>query len=208
MQNKLIEEAFEEARVLFLDGAGEVFYSKPSRSMLKKLSRERYPNLKLDLITNGLLFNRRTYDEFDLSGRVQRIRVSMDAATEATYKIVRRGGDFARLLENLKFISELRSEGESYTLDFLFVVSAYNFRDMRKFVHLGKSFKADRIQFTAIRNLGHLTAEQFAQINIESPSHPNHDELLSILNYPEFDDLAVDLASISHFRRLHKTVGA
>ncbi len=208
VQNRLIEETFDGVRVLSIDGAGEVFYSKPSRNMLKKLTRKRFPNLKFHIITNGQLLNSHTFQEFDLQGRIQTLYVSMDAATESVYKIVRRGGDFARLLENLEFVKKLRSQGESFNLYLLFVVSAYNFRDMPEFVRLSKRFHATGVQFTAIRDFGHVSAEQFSDINIESPGHPEHAAFLEILKAKELHDPIVDLASISHFRKSHKAAGA
>lgn len=203
MQNKLLAEISKDVRILHMDGAGEVFYSKPSRNMLKKLTRERYPHLKFDLITNGLLFTRRAYEEFDLSGRLHRMRISIDAATEETYKIVRRGGSFPKLLSNLEFMRQLRTEeNQNFDLHFLFVVSAYNFREMPEFITMSKRFGVNKIRFTAVRNLGHLTEPQFEKINIENPQHPEHLEFMEVLQSPVFDDPTVDLASITQFRQM------
>ena len=201
MQNKLLAEVSKDVRVLFMDGAGDVFYSKPSRKMLKQITREQYPQLRFDLITNGLLFTRRAYEEFDLKDRLNCLRISIDAATEETYKIVRRGGIFSKLLSNLEFIRQLRTkENQNFELHLLFVVSAYNFREMPEFVRMSKRFDANRISFTAVRNLGHLTEPQFEKINIENPHHPDHLEFLEILKSPVFDEPTVDLASITQFR--------
>jgi tetratricopeptide (TPR) repeat protein len=210
MQNRLLAELSQDAQILRLDGAGEVFYSKPSRNMLKKLTRQDYPHLKFDLITNGTLFNRRTYDEFDLSGRIKRLRISIDAASKETYKIARRGGDFDKLLANLEFIYQLRTkENQNFSVNFLFVVSACNFHEMADFIRLGKKFNVTKIRFTAIRNLGHLTDAQFASMNIERESHPDHSKFVELLKAPEFDDPIVDLASVSRFRKPQQlSVGA
>jgi len=206
IQNKLLAEGFDDAHSVVLDGAGELLVSKPSRSLLKALGRERYPNLKFNLITNGQLFNRPCFEEFDLRGRISHLRLSVDAATEATYRVVRRGGDFSRLLLNLAFIDELRQqEGESFIFRLLFVVWARNFREMADFVRLGKGFHPDSIQFSLIRNLGHFSSTQFDEMNVADPGHPDHGEFVEMLKAPELDDPMVRLGGVSRFRPQRET---
>jgi len=88
-----------EARVIYLDGAGEALASKHSRGLLKSLTRAEYPNLKFQLISNGQLLDQRAWGEFDLLGRVDRVFLSMDGAREATYGATRRGGDVETVCE-------------------------------------------------------------------------------------------------------------
>jgi hypothetical protein len=127
--------------------------------------------------------------------------VSIDAATEATYRVVRRGGDFSRLLANLAFIDGLRQEeGEQFTLSLSFAVSAANFREMAEFVNLGQRFHA-RVIFTLFRNWGHLTASQFDAMNIAGQNHPLHPEFLRMLNAPELGDPMVDLCNLTGLRQ-------
>jgi wyosine [tRNA(Phe)-imidazoG37] synthetase (radical SAM superfamily) len=182
-----------------MNGTGEVFVSKPSRRLLKQLDREHFPKLRLNLISNGQLFNRRAFEEFDLKGRLCQVQISMDAATEATYKVVRRGGDFTRLLSNLSFLDGLRQqEGEQFSLDLLFVVSAANFRDMVEFVGLGRRLHAT-VRFSLVRNW-YMSGAEFEKINIANSDHPQHREFLQVLSAPEFDEPHVDLGSVSAFR--------
>ena len=196
----LLDQVLKDVCLLRMDGAGEVFVSKPSRRLLKQLTREAYPHLRLDLITNGNLFDRRTYEEFDLKGRIQFLEISMDAATEPTYKIVRRGGNFRRLMANLAFIRQIRQkENEHFRFHLRFVVSATNFREIPAFIRLAEEFGAIPC-FSIIRNMGHFQGNAFAALNIGSPAHPKHREFLEVMKAPELSDPVAALGDISRFR--------
>ena len=198
----LVLRAARDAETVYLNGAGEVFAGKHSRQVLKLLNREQFPRLKLLLISNGQLINERAFREFDLYGRVQWIQISMDAARAETYRAVRRGGDFHRLLSNLAFLDDLRSSrGEKFRLELSFVVSSRNFRDMPEFVQLGKRFHVDLVLFTIIRCWGHLNSAEFEELNIANPCHPQHQEFLRVLQSPELSDPIVDCGSVAPYRR-------
>jgi hypothetical protein len=125
----------------------------------------------------------------------------MDAAREETYRVVRRGGDFQRLLSNLAFLYDLRSlRAEKFRLGLRFVVSSMNFRDLPEFVQLGREFQADIIYLYMIRNWGHCSLPQFEELNIGHPSHPEHEDFRRILDSPELSDPIVDLGSVAPYR--------
>ena len=63
-----------------------------------------------------------------------RFWVSVDAARQDTYEVVRRGGSFDRLCRNLDFLGGLRAERRIDLLRLDFVVQALNFREMPEFV--------------------------------------------------------------------------
>ena len=199
---EFLEGVIEGASNLRLDGSGDVFASRHCRKLLqRRLTRDRYPNLRFSFMTNGLLFDRRTFDELDLRGRIHRVAVSVDAVREETYLLLQRGGDFRRLLANLEFIDGLRTrQGEDFALSLAFVVSAVNFREMPELVRLGKKFHADIIGFNFLRNQSGFAAEEFARLNIASPRHPEHGEFLKILADEELSDPRVGWGSLGHFR--------
>jgi wyosine [tRNA(Phe)-imidazoG37] synthetase (radical SAM superfamily) len=192
----------KDATALTLDGSGEVFASRHSRRILGLLTREQYPNLKFCISSNGQLFDRRAFETFDLKGRLSQVHISIDAARPETYKVVRRGGDFNRLLRNLEFLDEVRlHEGERFYLELRFVVSALNYREIPEFVTLARRFHADCVLFTVIRNWGSFSANEFEQINVASATNPLCKEFVEILNSPELLDPIVDMGSIQTYRR-------
>jgi len=195
-------EVARNAETVGLNGSGEVFASKHARHFLSRLRREQFPQLKFWFVSNGQLFNEKVFREFDLYGRIQWIQISMDAARPGTYRIVRRGGNFQRLLSNLAFLSSLKtSRGEKFRLEICFIVSSMNFRDMPEFVQLGKRFHVDSILFNLIRNWGHLSLTKFEELNVANPSHPEHQEFLRVMQSPELSDPIVDCGSVAPYRR-------
>lgn len=198
----LILRAAQDAEAVYLDGAGEALASKHCRYLLSLLKREQFPHLKLWLVSNGQLMNETAFREFDLSGRVEWIHISVDAARAETYRVVRRGGDFERVLTNLAFLDELRSvRGEKFKFEMGFVATSLNFRDIPEFVQLGKRFHADSVLFSVTRNFGHLSPAEFEKLNIAASSHPEHEEFLKVLDSPELDDPIADCGSVGPYRR-------
>ncbi|HZU30964.1 MAG TPA: SPASM domain-containing protein [Candidatus Angelobacter sp.] len=194
-----IADVVKHADRLFLNGSGDVFGSKHSRALLAHLKREQYPNLKFEIITNAQLFDERAYAELDLAGRIHALKISIDAARPETYKFVRRGGSFERLLENLAFLDGLRTAGrDQFRLELFFVVSTPNFREMPEFVHLAKRFHADMALFTLLRSIGSFTDEEVSEWSVFNPQHRLHADFLKVLEAPEMRDPIV-AGSLSQF---------
>jgi hypothetical protein len=196
-----LEGTLEGANTLRLSGSGDLFASRHCRQLLQqRLTRDKYPKLRLSIMTNGQLFDRRAFEELDLHGRICDINISVDAAREETYRALLRGGDFNRLLTNLEFIDSLRvQEGEHFGLGLVFVVSSVNFREMPEFVRLGKRFHADIVNFTFLRNqMGWPAAEEFHKLNIANPNHPEHGEFLEVLTDKELSDTCVAWGALGY----------
>lgn len=182
-------KALAQAKTLNFNNFGEVFASRHSRELLREINRHDYPNLKFELITNGQLFDRKQYDEFDLAGRLERVKVSVDAACADTYATVRRGGNFERLLANLTFLDGLRVSGQDvFQLELFFVVSALNYREMPAFVQLAKAFHANLVLFTAIKGSIGLSKAELESLSVCNPGHPQHEDYLRVLASPELSD--------------------
>jgi hypothetical protein len=195
-----ILEMAKGADFICMNGAGELFGSRHTRDLLQQFTREAYPRLKLHIKSNGLLFDRRAYEQFDLRGRIYHIAISIDAATAATYSIVRFPGDFERVLKNLRFLDDLRlNEGEKFKLDLCFVISGPNYREMPDFVKLARSIHANEVNFSRLSNWGSLTPEAFSKMNIADPVHPEHQGFLKVLEHPELRDPIVKLGSVLSF---------
>ena len=194
----------KRAERVSITGSGDPFGSIHFRRLIKRLTREEFPNLSIHLQTNGLLWDRRAWTDLDLAGRVGTAHISIDAAEEGTYSVLRRGGSFKRLLENLAFIKELRESGEIKYLMVSMVVQKLNFRQMPDFVRLGKNYAADEISFQMIRNWGTFSWEQFEDIYVGKTSHPDYPDLVGVLAMPELDWPGVDVGNV----RAHARAGA
>lgn len=198
--NNLIEDSFipvlQEAKDVWITGSGDPFASNHFRSLIKRLNAAEFPDLTINLITNGQLWDRRAWNDLDLSGRVGSAAISIDAARPETYRKVRRGGDFARLLRNLDFIRSLRADRSLRRLAVAMVVQADNFREIPDFVKLGKEFMADTITFQMIRNWGTYSRDEFRDVFIGDPSHPDFAEFCEVLKAPELLEPEVEAGNI------------
>ncbi|MGH6822944.1 MAG: radical SAM protein [Methylocella sp.] len=184
------------AEVVNITGSGDPFGSNHFRNLIKRLNEGDFCHLKIDLHTNGQLWDERAWTELSLQGRVRYAQISIDAARPDTYAIVRRGGNFERLLKNLTFIKRLRQSGEISELEFSMVVQAQNFREMPEFVQLGRAFGADTISFQMIRKRDIFSGEEFEAAFIGNPAHQDYPAFLDILETPELALPCVQMGNI------------
>lgn len=185
-----------DAELVHVTGSGDPFASGHFRSLLKRLNAADFPGLKIQLQTNGVLLDRDAWRELGLDGLVDSLWVSIDAATPATYAVLRRGGDWVRLLHNLMFMRELRREGQLRIFRLDFVVQARNFRELPAVVELARVFGCDRLRLQMIRNWGTFTPAEFKEHFIGAPDHPAFEEFLEILRHPNLADPIVDLSTV------------
>jgi MoaA/NifB/PqqE/SkfB family radical SAM enzyme len=183
--DQVILPLLKGAKGLYLSGGGEALASRHYRSILSRLNRAEYPSLNIHLLTNGQLLTPQRWNSMpSLPEMVGILSVSIDAAKAETYEKLRRPGKWEPLLANLEFIAGLRQTGELQALCINFVVQKENFREMIDFVELGKRLGADCIWFQKVVNYGAYDEETFANVDVTSPDHPEHADLLAILRNP------------------------
>ncbi len=180
---EICEEFMPTALWLIVMSSGEPLVS---RSTLEIISWARkYPDLEIELYTNGLLLPER----WDLlpEEQIGKINISIDAASKETYENVRRPGKWEKLLQSLTLIQEKRKSGLIMEFQANFVVQAANFREIPAFVRLCKDHSVTYCTFAPYHQLHH-TDEEFAEINIFNPNHPEHPEFLKVLAAPIIGD--------------------
>ena len=200
IQNKLENDALKDAHYLSITGSGDPFGSPFLRRWLQTMRRETMPHLKnLHIQTNGQLWTPKMWGTIpeEIRRLVKTAEISIDAASSETYSVNRRGGNFARLLENLAFISALRKKGPLNSLTISMVVQENNFKEMPDFVRLGKYFDFDIVSFGRLMNWGTFSEEEFSNRAIHLTSHPNHLELLELLRGEEFQESIVYLGNLT-----------
>ena len=184
-----------------ITGSGDPFGSRHFRRVLGRLCAEDAQGPRLQLQTNGVLFDARSWDELGLEGHVRSVWVSIDAATPETYAKLRRGGDFERLLTNLKMLGRLRARDAFSEFRLDFVVQNDNFAELEAFVALAKRVGADGVHLLQLRNWGTFSADAFRDLEVTRPDHPNHERLVSILSQPAFGERFVDLGNLAPLRK-------
>jgi organic radical activating enzyme len=198
MQSRLVDSAFfSHARRLVITGAGEPFASEVFLHLLSTLRRERFPKIKITLRSNGNLLTPQNWERItNAHFAIDEISISIDAAEAKTYRHLRRGGDFRVLTENLSFLQKVKRE-KPFRLRFNFVVQSANFREMEKFVEMGKRFGCDRVTFSKLYKTRALTNREYRRAAIHLPGHPQHDALKHLLRSDLFADPVVYLGNLS-----------
>lgn len=200
IQNKLQDEALKEADFLHITGSGDPFGSPYFRRWLQSMKRQDMPKLEwIHLHSNGLLWTPKMWRSIskDVRQLIKSAEISIDAATAETYAINRRGGDFAKLLKNLGFISTLRQDGPLTFIKISMVVQANNFTEMPDFVRLGRRLKFDQVYFSQLVNWGTFSEEEFARRAIHLPTHPRHSVFIDLLQDEIFNEQIVDLGNLT-----------
>jgi MoaA/NifB/PqqE/SkfB family radical SAM enzyme len=205
LQKKLEAAFFAEPTgqdvLLSVTGSGDPFASRIFRDFLFGLDAGKFPGLSVNLQTNGTLFTEKTWNNMaKLHGHVGSVLVSLDAASAATYAIVRRGGDWDHLMANLDFLAGLRRDGKIHELILFFVAQQANFREMPDFARLGIRLGADRITFQRAVNWGTWSRAEHAALSVWNPGHPDHAAFAAMMADPVFAHPSVFLGNLAQAR--------
>src|SRR5215210_841529 len=174
------------ARVLHINPAGEIFASKPSRRLLELIDDKTCPNLMLDIISNGTLFSEEEWKKFPgIHNKVRSIRVSIDAASKATFEKLRRGGNYEAFIQNMEFLRRLRIAGVLPQLKFSFTYQLDNFREMITFVQFCEDMHADFALFERLQNIA-FSLEQYRERAVHYADHPLYMDFIDVIKNPIF----------------------
>jgi hypothetical protein len=162
-------ESFDEVNeikdsIVFIStsGVGDPLYSKPTREYLKSINTMKYPSLKnVQIHTNAMLLKKHWSD---ISHLHPQLSISIDAADKQTYDVVRRGGNWDLLIENMKFLNEQKF-GELWLW---FVVQKENYTQIVKFFDLMEGIftkKDPMYRFFRVENWGQSKFEEQLKVD-------------------------------------------
>ena len=206
LQDLITQQLFSEPTdrdfCLNITGSGDPFASPVFRNFLFNLEGRDFPNLKIQLQTNGVLLTPSNWRRMRRIHRnIQIILVSFDAATETTYKTTRAGGNWKILLENVRRLGRLRQSGELRFLRLDFVVQQANFREMGAFVQLARELGADRAAFSMVLDWGTWTREQYRHQCVWKTDHPEFEDFMQALRDPALGEEMVMLGNLTEYRQ-------
>ena len=157
---KLINK-FDHPMEIMMSGNGDPLASLIYRPLL--LEMEPRDNIKIRMLTNGLLL-KKLLPSMKIKQSIKYLDISMDAGDKETYEVVRLGGSWKVLLDNLDYIKE--HVDAEVTLKFVF--QKRNLDSLDNFVKL-----LEKYQF-----LGNVTPLEdwnsmpdFAEHDILNPEH-------------------------------------
>ena len=179
----------KKTKELYVTGSGDPFASELYWEFLRSLPTLKYKTgMTLFLHTNGLLFDSQHWDLLgDTRVLVRGVGISVDAATEPTYK-TNRGASWSKLWNNIKFINSLQERGEKITLGMFFTVQANNFKEIIPFVQMAFNHNTSWISLTALRNWGTYSDEEYRTRAVHLPTHPQYAEFKEMVSNPILTD--------------------
>lgn len=161
---------------IHLGSDGDPFASLIYRYFIKNSTG--LPNIKYTVQTNGLLLKKMFIKNQNLFQKMDILNVSIDGASPETYESLRRGGQFTTIIDNIKFIGDIKKK-YNFALRLHFVVQTKNYTEMPAMIALAEHLQADRLFFNKVTNWG--TFENFDQENIHDINHPEHENYKKIL---------------------------
>jgi uncharacterized Fe-S cluster-containing radical SAM superfamily protein len=143
-----LHDCVQEIQVL----GGEPFAIRRVREFLRCFSRERFPDSRFSLVTNGTVHDGGTL-ELVRNLAVSWMTVSLDAATPETYARIRRKGDFADALEGTrKWIALGREQG--FVVTIAFTVMHDNVHEIASFARMAGGLGIDCLYGTVMGDKG------------------------------------------------------
>lgn len=191
VSTKLQETVFPHVKKVRLAGDGEVCFSGIYRELLKADCIKNQE--EIGVLTNATLFTPANWELIKGNHKIVKIVCSVDSAVKETYETIRRGANFHTLMNNLKFISELRKKGEVAEFSIHCVVQRLNYKEMPQYVQLGIDLGCDNIEFVGVVNYGIYTSEEYKEVTMFDEDNKMKPELAEVLKDPIFKDERVNL---------------
>lgn len=176
-------------KTLSSNGAGEFFCSD---SIIKLLSTEKL-NEDMDILleTNGSLFNPNNWEKINnLGNHNLQVAVTVHSFNESTYQYLSGTNiNVNQVIDNLRYISELRSKEIVNKFEIATVICERNFREMPEFVRKCLSeFAMDTIRLRFFESYGVMDVNTEWFYDVRNKMHPYHDEFEKVMSDPIFEN--------------------
>lgn len=182
--DKVFIPLLKNAQLLVLNCDGEFFASKESMLLVKKTA-SLYPNLKYEILTNGILCTKENLEDLGITDKIKRITMSLHASTPETHeRVMRVKNKFNKVISNIEYLVQLRNKGILSDIGIVFVLSSLNYKDLPGYAELLKKYNigGDVWQFRDWQN-SKMCAE-YNNFDVTNPNHPEYNNLLEILRNP------------------------
>jgi MoaA/NifB/PqqE/SkfB family radical SAM enzyme len=174
ISENLFSESTDQKIKLEVSGTGEVFASPLLLNFISSINPVNFPNLELDIGTNGLMCEQNWHRLGSMQMLVKKITVSIDASQAGTYKKLRRGGKWKDLLEAMHFLQNKKHK-QGIQLHTRMIVQQQNYHEIESFYQLCQQFDVDVIEYSRITNWGTWAHKEFQFHDVFNPSHPEFD---------------------------------
>lgn len=184
-QIDIIEKEYgNDIKTLYITGTGDPFVSVGFRDFLRNFDKTKWGGLeRIHLHTNATRWTSEMWDSMpNVHKYIKSCEISIDAGTKETYETkTRLGGNWDELVDNLKFISTIKTITNIKTS---FVVQKHNYKEIKIFHDLMKSIFGRKVSifFGKINNWGTFSNQEYFSHRVWDSNHPEHEEFLKEVN--------------------------
>jgi uncharacterized Fe-S cluster-containing radical SAM superfamily protein len=187
MADNLLSVPSNRKIVLETSGTGDVFASPALLGFLNSIDINKFPNLELDIGTNGLLCEQNWHKLGNLQSKVHKITVSIDAAQASTYEKIRRGGEWKNILSAMKFLQN-KKHTQDIILHTRMILQQQNYLEIEPFYQLCRQFDVDLVEYARLTNWNTWSIDEFQYHDVFDILHPEYKlakaEILKVKNLP------------------------
>jgi MoaA/NifB/PqqE/SkfB family radical SAM enzyme len=145
---KIVDEIHEWGIDHISFAGGETLTKRKIVTELTQYARSK--NMRVDLITNGILLNLKTAKAF-FNSDISKISLSVDGAKEKTHDSIRGKGSFKKVINVAKMLSKLRKKTKNNVeLEFTTIVCGMNFRELIDIFRLMENLSFDFINYQVV----------------------------------------------------------
>jgi MoaA/NifB/PqqE/SkfB family radical SAM enzyme len=207
--NSILEEIGSKLELIHIAGDGDPFASKVYHTILFKTNWTQYPNLKIGIQTNGIALSERTWHGLPpaVKSKISYIGISIDGASAAIYEKLRLGGNFDKLIRNIEYLAKMPDRKTYHiSLNLNMIVQAENYKEMIPLIELGRRIGVDKVGFTYMYNWGTFMQNEYEKKAVHLRNHPEHSNLLVILNDSIFNDPSIDVGNLAYLINDHAPI--
>ena len=127
---EILKQISDRPRTLLLTIFGEPLLHPHLLDFIQAAKEKKH---QVTLVTNGTLLDREMAKEL-IFFKTDKITFSIDGCKKETYERIRKGSDYDKVIENLKYLSRLNEQsGNPMTIDINYVVSSQTVNETEDF---------------------------------------------------------------------------
>lgn len=173
------------AKFVRLSMVGELFISNHSKKLVQKIS-ENYPNLKFEIVSNGIYATEENIKKLNIEGKIASIKFSIPSFEPKTYKKMVRNGNINAVMTNLSYISNLHKEGIIPDFRLNFIICSLNYKEIINYIKYADKLGA-QVDFLLLDKRDESTdfLKDFNKYNVANPKHPKYNDFINVINSTE-----------------------
>lgn len=174
-------DLFYDVKHVNVSCSGELFASKHCRELTKRIV-QLYPDIKFDVTTNGLLFNETNLIELGIKDSLSTVGISFHSLNKKVYEKLVLKSNFDTVMKNVKYAIELKKQNKIKNLEFRFVITSYNYKEMIKFAKYAKENNARCVFMECIQY--NMNSKLYKKLNILDANHSNYNSFIRLIRHP------------------------